>query len=348
MIPDSMNTDVLLNDDVDPAAADLMVGQNAPYYRTLTLLILGGVALGVLLVNSLTGGESATAGGFDSAKMGWPGIPYSRTVMSRALYLDTIYTTDSIYLDVDLNRQNVTIHRRDGAARTFRISSGSRFVRDGMETPTGVFTVQNKVPLAISKQFNDAKLYNWVGIQGGVGFHGLDGTGYYGQLGVRPSSHGCVRMSREEIEVMYSMVHPGALILVHKETPARVVAFCAPNDTVGACVIDSAAVYDPRLGNDRLRSILRGNAWTDPRPRMVHLAGQRLRWGMAIGAAARIPRQHLPDLISGPVTDPTVRTIPADRTDTGLRSLWGNAVRSMGQSDSSGYVEGFGADESGA
>jgi hypothetical protein len=45
--------------------------------------------------------------------------------------------------------------------------------------------------------------------------------------------------------------------------------------------------------------------------------------------------------------DLAVRTVPADRTDTGLRSMWVSAIRSTRQSDSSEYVEGFGGDESG-
>src|SRR5205085_7210285 len=115
------------------------------------------------------------------------GIPVSALVMSHSRYLDTIYTTDSIYLDVNLSRQNVTVRRRDGSSRTFLISSGNPSLSKGMATPPGVYTIQNMTPLAISKQFNDAKLHNWIGVQGGVGFHGLDGTGYYGNLGVRPS-----------------------------------------------------------------------------------------------------------------------------------------------------------------
>jgi len=257
--------------------------------------IVGVIIVGLFfLVNSAIQQTLTATTTIETAADRGPRLPLPPLVLSRMRIRDTIYTTDSLYLDVDLSRQDVTVRFRDGSSRRFLISSGNRFLRDGMATPTGVFTVQNQVPLAISKQFNDARLHHWIGIQGGVGFHGLDGSGYYGYLGVRPSSHGCVRMSRHEIAEMYKLVHPGALIVVHYGDPARVVAFCQNDDTVGAHVIDSAAVYDRGLGRDRLQVLMSGGYWTKPVPRLVHLARQRVRWGMAIGEASRIPRQELP------------------------------------------------------
>ncbi len=222
------------------------------------------------------------------------GFTPSRLVLSHLRILDTIYTTDSVYLDVNLVTQHVTVVNRSGARRTFPISSGNKLIPQGIATPVGVFTVQNKTPLAISKQFKNAKLYWWIGVQGGVGFHGLDGTGYYWNLGRRPSSHGCIRMAREDIKQMYSMVHPGALIRVHDGDPARVVQFCAAADTNGATIIDSASVHNRNLGRSRLSSIMAGSYWTAPQPRIVHLAGKRLRWGMEVGEGEKIPKQTLP------------------------------------------------------
>lgn len=223
-----------------------------------------------------------------------PPVGMPELVLSRMNIRDTVYTTDSVYLDVNLKRQHVTVQFRSGNSRTFRISSGNPYISEGMATPAGLFTVQNQVPMAISKQFNDARLHHWIGIQGGVGFHGLDGSGYYGHLGVRPSSHGCVRMARHEIAEMYKLVHPGALILVHNGSPARSVAFCEPDDTVGAELIDSAAVYNRSLGKERMRALYEGRYWLEQRPRLVHLARQRVRWGLEAGDARRIPRQQMP------------------------------------------------------
>ncbi|MCE2503417.1 MAG: L,D-transpeptidase [Chlorobi bacterium] len=58
---------------------------------------------------------------------------------------DTLYTTDSIYLEVDLTRQNVTVHSRDGKSRTFPISSDTPYISEGMATPTGIFTLWRRL-----------------------------------------------------------------------------------------------------------------------------------------------------------------------------------------------------------
>ncbi len=294
-------------------------------FRSIGIALICGVFAGgaaLIFLFNVTDSSAVTVGEPVEKGLRRYGIPYSGVVMSRTRYLDTIYTTDSVYLEVDLRKQNVAVHRRDGASRTFRISSGNPSIRDGIATPTGVFTVQNKVPMAISKQFNDAKLHHWIGIQGGVGFHGLDGSGYYGYLGVRPSSHGCVRMSREEIAEMYKLVHSGALIAVHDGDPARVIAFCDPADTVNACLIDSASVHNRSLGRDRLRSIMKGDAWVDPMPRVVHIARQRLRWGMPMGKGSQIPKQAMPERLRRLRHVPGPESAPVDMTMTAVRSRW--------------------------
>ncbi len=258
-------------------------------------------------------------------------------VLSRTKVLDTVYTTDSVYLEINLTKQNVSVHRHDGSSRTFLISSGNPHIRDGMSTPEGLFTVQNMTPLALSRQFNNARLHHWVGVQGGIGFHGLDGSGYYGYLGVRPSSHGCLRMSRDEIKQMYAMVHPGALIMVHYGDPARVVAFTTPDDTVGATIIDSAAVYNRKLGSERLTMLYEGEYWSAPVPRLVHLAGQRVRWGMEIGRGNKIPKQKLPRITS---TGRYVAMLPraeSDRSSAAARSF--GLLAAMKSADSASSVE---------
>jgi hypothetical protein len=305
------------------------------HYRMIGILsTLGVVALGAFFVvitgfadtgvvtESTLNGEvyHASLSGGDHKARKSSGVSPSMLVLSRTRVLDTVYTTDSIYLEVNLTKQNVTVHDRKGGHTTFLISSGNPAIREGMSTPEGLFTVQNMTPLALSKQFNNAKLHNWIGVQGGVGFHGLDGTGYYGYLGVRPSSHGCMRMSREEIKRMYSMVHTGALIMVHYGKPARVVAFTSSDDTVGATVIDSAAVYNKKLGSERMDMLYSGQYWSASVPRLVHLAGQRFRWGMQIGRSEKIPKQELPKSTISARYASIVPRPHADRLNTFARS----------------------------
>jgi hypothetical protein len=57
----------------------------------------------------------------------------------------------------------------------------------------------------------------------------LAGNGYYGLLGVRPSSHGCVRISREDGKALYDKVQLGTPVLVYKEEPAVALAFADTN-----------------------------------------------------------------------------------------------------------------------
>lgn len=138
---------------------------------------------------------------------------------------DTIYVLNDRFIEVSLEKQKLLLRYRDGHNDTFRISSGNHYIKDGIETPDGIFTVQAKNPLAISKQFDDAKLFFWIGFNGNVGFHGLEGNSYYRFLGKRASSHGCVRMAREEIGDLFKKVWRGIPVVVYKSNPARVLAF---------------------------------------------------------------------------------------------------------------------------
>lgn len=237
------------------------------------------------------------------------GLAPARYIQAHLNVRDTLYTTDSLYLDADLSKQDVTVRYRSGRTRTFLISSGNPAISEAIATPTGIFTVQSKLPMAISRQFNDAKLYNWIGVYGGVGFHGLEGNGYYWNLGKRPSSHGCIRMAREEIKQMYDLVHVGAPILVHDGEPARVIAFCDPADTLDADVIDSVRARQRGLGKERISALYGGRFFDNPPPRLVHLAGTRVDWQIDAGLQSKIPKQHVPTTV--PL--PTLAESMADR-----------------------------------
>ncbi len=317
-------------------------------YRAMGIGIfvtIAAVVVGFIVAGSIANQTGAVAAPTSTTPLE-SGIPYPNIVLSHMRVIDTVYTTDSLYLDVNLAKQDVTVRFRNGTSRRFLISSGTPALREGMATPAGLYTVQNMVPMAISKQFNDARLHHWIGVQGGVGFHGLDGSGYYGYLGKRPSSHGCIRMSREEVGEMYKIVHPGAMILVHYGTAARAVAFCSPSDTAGAQLIDSASVYNKGLGRERLSALMTGRYWTDPSPRLVHLAGQKVRWGLAIGEAKMVPKQEIPQTHFAIGFEKYVPTISVDqalvRNDHNL-ALLGTIADSMrmqqSRQDSSTSVE---------
>ncbi len=138
---------------------------------------------------------------------------------------DTVYVVGDVYLEVSLLEQKLWLHRRNAPVVEIPISSGTENIPDGMETPTGIFTIQTKAQLAISRQFDSARMYWWLGFSGNFGIHALDGYGYYRYLGKKPSSHGCIRVSREDGEQLYAAVPLGTPIIIYKLPPARILAF---------------------------------------------------------------------------------------------------------------------------
>jgi len=94
-----------------------------------------------------------------------------------------------------------------------------------MDTREGLFVLHWKSKKLHSEQFDSTLMLNWMGFNGGIGFHALLGTRYYKYLGKRNVSHGCVRMSREDAKEMYSIVEKGTPVLVHSGNSAITVAF---------------------------------------------------------------------------------------------------------------------------
>lgn len=204
---------------------------------------------------------------------------------------DTVYVLGNLYLEVSLEEQYVRAWFRDGSKLEFPVSSGSKFVSKGIETPSGIYTVQSKNPMAISKQFENAKLHWWIGIHGNIGFHGLDGNGYYRHLGRRPSSHGCLRMAREDIKELFAAVKIGVPVLVYKERPARVLAFADTTDARiwNAEVLASMNAEQRGLMEQRLKNIYAGRAWENSH-RMVVMDGTKMkRGGYDVGLAELMP-----------------------------------------------------------
>jgi hypothetical protein len=143
--------------------------------------------------------------------------------------LDTLYTDKNCIVEVRLDLQKIFLHKKNSGIDTFLCSTGTAVIKDGIVTNTGIFTVQNKLPVLISKQFNDTKCLNWIGFNYGIGFHALENRGYYWSLGKRASSHGCVRVSQEDAKKLFNEVTIGTPIVVHNSKNARVVSFLPEN-----------------------------------------------------------------------------------------------------------------------
>lgn len=205
---------------------------------------------------------------------------------------DTIHLLGNSYIMISLKKQTATVFLRDSEdSSVYKVSTGATWISQGMSTPEGLFTVQSKSVKAVSKQFNNASLLSWVGFNGNIGFHGLDGSGYYHHLGVRPSSHGCVRISREDGKSLFKQVRLGTPVLVYKEEPSMVFAFSSLADfrTGQDILLDRKTVQTYRMMKARIDALYEGDYYkiADSKIFMNGTSVIRDR-GFAIGKASKI------------------------------------------------------------
>jgi hypothetical protein len=138
---------------------------------------------------------------------------------------DTVYTDADKYLELRIDEQMLYVHYRDGKVKEYPVSSGNKYLNKGIESRPGLFAIFMKEELHLSSQFDDAKMFYYMPFNMGIGFHSLAGTGYYGNLGVRPSSHGCIRMRTADVKELFKECEIGTLVLAHRGKSARVIAF---------------------------------------------------------------------------------------------------------------------------
>jgi len=144
---------------------------------------------------------------------------------------DTIYTNKDYFIEVNIATQQATLFSRDGSEFNFPISSGTKRVEKGMDTNTGLFAIQWKAKKQYSVQFDSTVMLNWMGFNNGIGFHALLGKSYYKYLGKKNVSHGCVRLSREDAQIVYEKVKKGTPVLVHKGNSAITIAFTSEGES---------------------------------------------------------------------------------------------------------------------
>jgi hypothetical protein len=144
---------------------------------------------------------------------------------------DTVYTDKDHFIEVNLLTQQATLYSRDGSEFHFPISSGTKRVEKGMETNEGLFAIQWKARKMHSVQFDSTLMLNWMGFNNGIGFHALQGKSYYRYLGKKNVSHGCVRVSREDAQILFEKVERGTPVLVHKGNSAITIAFTSEGES---------------------------------------------------------------------------------------------------------------------
>lgn len=190
---------------------------------------------------------------------------------------DTVYTDMECWLELRVDQQRLYQHWRDGSTETYLISSGNgNGDEKSLESRPGLFAIFHKTAHHKSSQFNSANMYHFMPFNQGIGFHAIDGKAYYAHLGVRPSSHGCIRMKHDDAEKIFSECPLGTLVLVSKGNTARTVAF-APKGFTNEREY-SKDEYKQLLAQN-LRNLLTGNFFTEKRkvftidPKVIPVSG---------------------------------------------------------------------------
>jgi hypothetical protein len=205
---------------------------------------------------------------------------------------DTVYTDKDIYLELRIDEQRVYVHYRNGKVKSYPVSTGNKFLNKGIESRPGLFAIFLKEELHLSSQFDDAKMFYYMPFNMGIGFHSLAGTGYYGNLGVRPSSHGCIRMAAADVKEMFKECPVGTLVLVHRGNTARVIAF-APEGFKNEREYTKDDYMNLLAYN--LNSLYQGKYFINPPKRFIIDPAIIPRIGYYIGTTDDIPeKQQIP------------------------------------------------------
>lgn len=202
---------------------------------------------------------------------------------------DTVYTLMPYFIEVDLSTQKGYLHSRTEPVKEFRLSSGTSKLEDGVDTKTGLFVIQSKMEKWFSRQFDSTLMLNWMGFNWGIGFHALQGTGYYRYLGKKKSSHGCVRLTHDMAKELFTKIDEGTPVLVHDGHSAVKVAFCDSSDAYAYLKL-SDLKYQMKK---RLKEIYGGKYFVSYNPRLVINFNNVGHEGLPIGDSRQILKQQI-------------------------------------------------------
>ena len=203
---------------------------------------------------------------------------------------DTVYTDRNIYLELRIDEQILYVHYRDGRVVKYPVSSGNKYLSKGIESRPGLFAIFLKEELHLSSQFNDAKMYYYMPFNMGIGFHSLAGTGYYGNLGNRPSSHGCIRMRTQDVKELFKQCEVGTLVLADRGKSARVIAF-APEGFKNDKEYSKEEYMEILAYN--LNTLYRGRYFIDSPKRFIINPDVIPRIGFNVGTTDDIPVEQM-------------------------------------------------------
>lgn len=210
---------------------------------------------------------------------------------------DTVYTAKNCWLELRIDQQMLYQYWRDGRIEKYPISSGNKYGdAEALESRPGLFAIFVKEEHHISSQFSAANMYHFMPFNQGIGFHSIDGTGYYGHLGVRPSSHGCIRMKHEDAKKLFKDCDYGTLVLATKGYSARAVAF-APEDFKNEKEYSKEEFKKMLAVN--LYNLLNGRYYVEERekfvvdPKVIPVSGVYSGYDRPLPKKQIIPRSHV-------------------------------------------------------
>jgi lipoprotein-anchoring transpeptidase ErfK/SrfK len=152
-----------------------------------------------------------------------------RTVTAESKIIKPKVTSDELaakypsYIVIDRGDFRLRFYKNLKLSHTYTIAVG----RQGLETPAGLYSIQDKqvnpswhVPNSawagslagkvIPPGPQDPIKARWMGFYNGAGIHGTDELGSLGSA----ASHGCVRMAIPDVEALYDQVSVGTPVYV--------------------------------------------------------------------------------------------------------------------------------------
>ncbi len=140
-------------------------------------------------------------------------------VLTLSLMLFVVYTSSKaavVDVHIDIKTQKMDVVVAGFHEYNWNISSARR----GYKTPTGKFRVNWMTPMHYSEQYEYSPMPHSIFFHEGYAIHATNETHRLG----RPASHGCVRLSPENAEILYSLVElygMGEIQIVVKNGPPK-------------------------------------------------------------------------------------------------------------------------------
>lgn len=121
--------------------------------------------------------------------------------------------TGTHWVDVDLTTQIATLYIGSTSVQTFCVSTGG----PGLATPTGTFSVLEKIPVATYSSNSPGDSYYYPNVKWSVEFKSpyYFHTAYWNNSFGIPVSHGCVNMREADAKVLYDFVSIGNKVVIH-------------------------------------------------------------------------------------------------------------------------------------